>query len=71
MAEIARFFNAVLEDGVYDRRYSSADLAAMVASLVSDGVMPAYANALKVSASSEAGGTRWLPVVKPQARSTG
>ncbi len=57
MAEIARFFNAVLEDGVYDRRYSSADLAAMVASLVSDGVMPAYANALKVSASSEAGMT--------------
>ena len=57
MAEIARFFNAVLEDGVYDRRYSSADLAAMMASLVSDGVMPAYANALKVSASSEAGMT--------------
>lgn len=55
MAEIARFFNAVLEDGVYDRRYSSQDLASMVASLVSNGVMPAYGQALKVYAPSEAG----------------
>lgn len=52
MAINSYFFNAVLDDGVYDRSYNAEDMTSYLNELVGNGVFPNPSNQLQVRAGS-------------------
>lgn len=65
MAVNSYFFNAVLNDGVYDRIYNAEDMTSYLANIVGDGVFPDPSTQLQVRAGSGmnvivAAGSGWI-----------
>ena len=50
MAVNSYFFNAVLNDGVYDRIYNAEDVTSYLANIVGNGVFPNPSTQLQVRA---------------------
>lgn len=64
MAEKSGFFNAILNDGTYDRKYNADDYCNNLAVVISNGVLRSENNDLKVTATgmvaSVAKGRAWI-----------
>lgn len=64
MSERSGFFNAILNDGVYDRKYNANDYCDNMAVVISNGVLRSTGDDLKVTASglnlSVATGRGWI-----------